>query len=142
MFIAARHVPWLRGPRRRETRTRLQGGFLINGQDDLIRRQGTCVEVDEFRDRGIKGRVPWSLGIEPEMMAPRLEVMAGQNPPHGGGGDTLNDPLRDELVCQFRAIPLGQAAAQRIRALAGQPHDVDRNLRGGNRPWHRGQGRP
>ena len=64
------------------------------------------------------------------MMAPGLEVMAGQHPPHGGGGDTLNDPRRDEPVCQFRAIPLGQDAAQRIRALAGQPHDVDRDLRG------------
>jgi hypothetical protein len=30
MFLAARNVPWWRGPRRRETRTRLQGGFLIN----------------------------------------------------------------------------------------------------------------
>ena len=75
------------------------------------------------------------------MMAPGLEVMTGQNPPHGGGGDPLNDPIRDELVCQFRAIPLGQAAAQRIRVITGQPHDVDRDLRGGKRPGPRGQGR-
>ena len=75
------------------------------------------------------------------MMAPGLEVMAGQHPPHGGGGETLNDPIRDELVCQFRAIPLGQAATQRIRALAGQTHDVDRDLWGGNRPWHSGRER-
>ena len=36
MRIATRDVPWLCRPRRRETRTRLQGGVLINGQDDLI----------------------------------------------------------------------------------------------------------
>ena len=61
-------------------------------------------------------------------MASRPEVMGGQHPPHGGGGETLNDPLRDEPVCQFRAIPLGQAATQRIRALQAQTHDVDRDL--------------
>ena len=75
-------------------------------------------------------------------MAPELEVMARQNPPHGRGGDMLNDPLRDELVRQLGAISLGQAAAQHIRALAGQTHHVDRNLWAENRPWLRGRGRP
>jgi len=68
------------------------------------------------------------------MMTLRLEVMVGQNPPHGGSGDVLNNPLRDELVRQFDTIPPGETAAQRIRALACQAHNVDRDLRGGKPP--------
>ena len=119
MLMPVGKVPRLSGLRGMQTTTGLQRGLLINGQDHLVIMQWTRVEVDELGDGGIKGGVPWFLGIEPEMMAPRLEVMVGQNPPHGGGRDVLNDPLRDELVRQFDAIPRGQAAAQRIRALAG-----------------------
>ena len=73
--------------------------------------QEACVEVDALRDGGIKGGIAWVLGIPPEMMAPGFEVMAGQNPPYGCSGDTLNHSLGAELACQFSAIPLGEAAA-------------------------------
>ena len=99
------------------------------------------IELDELGDGGVKSRVSGFLGIEPEMMAPRFEVMADQNPPYSRRGDALNDPLRDELAREFRAIPLGEAAAQQIRALTGQMHDVKRHLWGKNRPWPHGQGR-
>jgi hypothetical protein len=45
------------------------------------------------------------------------------------------------LARQFGAIPLGEATTQQIQAFAGQAHRVDRDLRGNNRPWPRGQGR-
>ena len=75
------------------------------------------------------------------MLAPRLQRRRGQNPAHGGGGDVLHAPRGDELPRQFGAIPLGQATAQRIGAFAGQAYHVERDLRGKNRPWPRGQGR-
>lgn len=74
------------------------------------------------------------------MMAPGLQVMASQNPTHRGGRDVLHDPLGDELVRQFGAIPLRQATAQRVRSLAGQTHHVERHLWGENDPWPHGQG--
>jgi hypothetical protein len=37
------------------------------------------------------------------MVVPRLELMIGQNPPHGGSGDVLNDLLGDKLARQFCA---------------------------------------
>jgi hypothetical protein len=49
MLIAMGNIPRLSGPRRSKTRTRLSGGFLINGQDHLVILQETCVEVDELR---------------------------------------------------------------------------------------------
>src|SRR5919106_3213300 len=123
------------------TRARLQRGLLIHGEHQLIVTQRARIELDEFRNRGIEGRVPGLLGIEPDMLAPRLQLMRDQNPPHSGGGDLLNDPRGDELPRQFGAIPLGQTATQRIRAFAGQVDHVDRDLRGKNHPWPRGQGR-
>src|SRR5215475_3966494 len=67
--------------------------------------------------------------------------MRGQNASYGGSGDVRHNALRDELARQFGAIPLGEATTQQIRAFAGQAHHVDRDLRGKNRPWPRGQGR-
>ena len=123
------------------TRARLQGGLLIHREHQLIFTQRARIELDELGDRGIEGRVPWLLGIEPDLLAPRLQLMRGQNPTHGGGGDGLNDPCGDELPRQCGAILRGQAAAQRVRAFAGQSDHVDRDLRGKNCPWPRGQGR-
>jgi hypothetical protein len=76
------------------------------------------------------------------MVAPRLELMAGQHPPHGRRGDVLNKLCRDELARQFGALPRGEAAAQRIWTRAGEPPHVERDFGGKIRPWHRGQGHP
>ena len=46
-----------------------------------------------------------------------------------------------ELSREFGAIPLGEATPQQIWAFAGQAHDVNGDLGGKTRPWHRGQGR-
>ncbi len=119
----------------------MQGGLLVQGEHYLIRPEGTGVEIDQLGDGGIESGVPGVLRVQPQMMAPGLQLMRGQNPPHRRGGDILNAPLGDELTCEFGAIPLGEAAAQRVRSLAGQAYHVDGDLRGKNRPWPRGQGR-
>jgi hypothetical protein len=104
---------------RRRARARLQRGLLIQREDDLISAEGTRVEIDQFRDSGIKSGIPGLLGVKPQMMVPGLQLMGRQNPPHGRGRDILDDRLSDKLPCQFVAIPLGETAAQDIRAFAG-----------------------
>src|SRR5918996_4338210 len=126
---------------RGESGPRLQRGLLVHGEYYLIRPEGTGVEVNQVGDGGIEGSVPRVFGVQPQMMTPGLQLMRGQNPPHRRGRDVLHDPLGEELPRQLMTIPLGEAAAQQIRSLAGQAHNVDRDLRGKNSPWPRGQGR-
>jgi hypothetical protein len=116
------------------TGARLQGGLLVHGEDYFIWPQWPGVEVHQLGHGGIEGSVPRLLGIEPDMLAPGLQLMGGQNPAHGGRGDGLNAPLGHELPRQFGAIPLRQAATQRIRAFAGQAYHVARDRGGKTRP--------
>ena len=60
---------------------RLQGGLLIEGEYQLIRLEGTSVEGNQLGDGGIEGGVPRVFGVQPQVMAPRLQRMRGQNPP-------------------------------------------------------------
>jgi hypothetical protein len=75
------------------------------------------------------------------MMTPGLEVVGEQDTPDSGGGDVLNNPLRDELVRQFVAVPWGEAATSGIRPFIGEPYHVHGDLWGENPPWPRGQER-
>ena len=136
------HRLWLGWEGGGETWSGLQGRLLVHGEDHLIRSQRTGLAVDQLHPRGIDGGVSGLLGMEPPLMAPGLQVMASQKPTHRGGSDVLNAPLGAALVRQFGAIPRRQATAQRIRALAGQTHYVERHLWGENAPWLRGQGHP
>src|SRR5919197_2195685 len=115
MLVAVRNVLRLRWLGRRVTRSRLEGGLLVHGQDQLIWAQWTGIEVDELGYGGIEGGVPRLLGIEPHMMAPGFELMRRQNPADGGCRDGRHHALRDELVRQFGTIPLGEATTQQIR---------------------------
>src|SRR5438034_5290684 len=141
VLVSVRKVLRLGWPGRSVSRSRLEGGLLIYGQDQFIERQRPRVEVDQFGDGGIEGGVPRLLGIEPHMMAPGFELMCGQNPAYGGHRNVGHYALRDQLSREFGAIPLGEATPQQIRAFAGQAHDVDGDLGGKTHPWRRGQGR-
>jgi hypothetical protein len=124
------------------SRARLQGGLLVQREHQLILTQRASIEVDECSDGRIEGRVPRWLRIEPALMAPGLELVGEQKTPDGGGGDDVNNPLRDELPRQFGTIPWREATAAPIGAFAGQADRVDGDRRGKNRPWRRGRGRP
>jgi hypothetical protein len=45
---------------------------------------------------------------EPEVMAPRFEMMLLEDAPHGFSGDRLHDSISDQLVCNRSTIPLGE----------------------------------
>lgn len=124
------------------TGTRLQGRLLIDGQYHLLGVERPCIKLAEFRDRGIEGDVPRLFRMEPDMMAPRFELMRGQNPTHGGGRDILDNAIHYELSGQLGTIPLGEATAQGVGSFAGQAHHVHRDFGGKTRLWRRGQGRP
>ena len=142
MRMPGRHGPRRGRRRRRHTTTRRHSGCCVDGQDHLVITPGTRVELAACRDGRIQGGVPWGLGIPPEMVAPRLERRAGAHPPPGRPGDVRNQRRRHELACPCGAIPRGEAAAQRIWTLAGQPPHGDRDGGGKTRPGPRGQGRP
>jgi hypothetical protein len=141
MLDAVGQVVRLGGQGRSQSGPRLQGGLLVDREHQFIRSEGTGIEANQFGDGGIEGGVPRMFGVQPQMLAPGLQLMGGQNPSHRGGRDLLHDPIGDELTREFGTIPLGEATPHQVRPLTGQAHDVDRDLRGKNRPWLRGQGR-
>jgi hypothetical protein len=134
MLDAVGQVVGLSWQGRGQSGPRLQGGLLIEGEHQLIRSEGTGIEVNQLGDGGREGGVARVLGVQPQMLAPGLQLMGGQNPAHRGGRDILYDPIGDELTREFGTIPLGEATTHQVRPLAGQAHDVDRDRRGKNRP--------
>jgi hypothetical protein len=119
---------------RGRSRPRRQGGLLIDGAHQLIRSEGTGLEVKQLGDSSIEGGVPRVLRAPPRMAAPGRQLMGGRNPAHRGGGELPHKPIGDELTRAFGPIPLGEATPPEVRPLAGQAHDVDRDLRGESRP--------
>jgi len=144
-LVLLRHVVGpvvgLRWEGRGKSGPRWPRGLLVHREAYRIRPEGTGVEVNQVGDGGTAGSVPRGFGVPPQMLTPGLQLRRGQHPPHRRGRDVLHDPLGAELPRQLVTIPRREAAAQEIGALAGQAHDVDRHLRGKNRPWRRGQGR-
>src|SRR4029453_4894732 len=51
-------------------------------------------EVNQRGDGGLEGGGPRVLRVPPPMMAPRLPLMRGQNPPYGRGRGSRNAPHR------------------------------------------------
>jgi hypothetical protein len=130
MLDAVGPVVGLGWQRRGRSGPRLQGGLLIEGEHQRIGSEGTGREVNQLGDRRREGGVPRVCGVQPQMLALGLQLMGDQNPPHRGGRDILQDPIGDALSCEFGTIPLGEATTHQVRPLAGQAHDVDRDLQG------------
>jgi hypothetical protein len=120
VLVLGGNILWLGWQGRTVTRSRLQSGVLVHRQYHRIRTQRPCVEVNQRGHGGLEGGISRLRGLQPDMLAPGFELMGRQNPSYGGGGDVFNDPVRAQLPRQFATIPLGQAAAQRIREFAGQ----------------------
>jgi hypothetical protein len=67
---------------RRWASPRRQRGLLVHRQHPLILAQWTSVERDQLGDRGLERGVSGLVGMEPQMMAPGLQLMGRQKPPH------------------------------------------------------------
>ena len=84
----------------------LQTGFLVDAQHHFPHPQGARIEGDNFVHLGRKGRIPWDVGRQPQMMAPGFQLVVRQNPLDRLWGDGLHNAIVDQLPRQFCAIPL------------------------------------
>ena len=87
MLHAVRPVVGLGWQGRGRSGPRLEGGLLLEGEHQLIRLQGTGIAVHQLGDGSMQSGVPRVFGVRPQMMAPGLQLMRGQNPWYGGRGD-------------------------------------------------------
>ena len=142
MRTTVRLVVGLGGQRWGRARARRQRGRLLQCKDQRSSAERTRSELDACSDRGIKSGIPGGCGMAPQRLAPGLQRLGRQHPPHGRGGEILHARLSAQLPRQFVAIPLGETAASDLGAFAGPAHHVDGHLRGTTRPWRRGQERP
>ena len=138
---AVGQVVRLGGPGRSQSGPRLQGGLLVDSEHQFLRSEGTGIEAHQVGDAGRAGGGPRRFGVQPQLLAPGLQLRGGQHPSHRGGRELLHAPIGDELTREFGTIPRGEATPHQVRPLTGQAHDGDRHLRGKNRPGLRGQGR-
>jgi hypothetical protein len=112
------------------SRTRRHSGLLIQRGTHLVIAEWPRVAIDQVGDSGIKFGSPSGLGIQPEMMAPRCQLVHGQDPADGCRREVRHEPVRDELLRQFGSVALREATAEQIGAFAGQAHDVPGDRRG------------
>jgi hypothetical protein len=63
MLDAVGQVVGLGWPSRDQSGPWLQGGLLIDGEHQLIRSEGTDIEVNQLGDRGIECSVPRVFGV-------------------------------------------------------------------------------
>jgi hypothetical protein len=127
--------------RRRPTTPRRHRGFVVDGQDPLVLTPWARGESDACSDGRITGGVPGGLGIQPAMVAPRCELLAGQHPPHGRHGEVRPQRRRDAPARACGASPWGKAAAQHLGRRTGEPPHGARDGGGTTPPWPRGPGR-
>jgi len=111
----------------------LQRSLFINTQDDLVGAERASVESDEGLHTFVKSSVAGMFGRQPQVMAPGFEFVMVQDPAYGGRRDLLDDPRADQFRGQFGAIPLREAPAGGVGALAGQFDHMERHT-GGKRP--------
>ena len=129
------------GKGRRPSRAWLQGGFLIDTQDHLVRHQRPGLQVADGLDGMAACFITRHFGTQPGMLAPRFQAVMRQHSAHGLQGDLIDHVAGHQLAGDLNAIPLGQGTASSIRQLTG---DLDRmesyrrgkKLAGGHNGWH------
>src|SRR5262249_38731533 len=73
------------------------------------------------------------VGREPQVLAPRFEFMASQDPLYRLGRDRVYDLIGDRLPSKFGAVPMRERTPNIIQSLAGYLDQKNGNL-GGKRP--------
>ncbi len=71
--------------------------FLIYREDDLMRKKGTGVDLDDLANAAVEGLIPFVLGRKPHVVSPGLELMAGDNATNRLRADALDDAIFFEL---------------------------------------------
>lgn len=110
----------------------LDGGFLIGGQDELIRAQGltlpnALVEIQQAAGLGEKVRI---AGKQPATMLPGPDGILMEPAPDGGPADGGHQARLTDLSGQIVVAPVREGNALTGRQLAGQSLNLNDDLWG------------
>lgn len=72
------------------------------------------------------------------MVAPRLQLVVGENPLHRLRGDALDNAACDELAGQLHAVPLRQAAPKPVGPFTRELDEMYRHVRRGKKAFDHG----
>lgn len=122
MFDAVGHIVTASRLGGVQTGSWLKRRLFINGEHDFMRAQGSRIELDELCNTGIEGVVAWLFRVEPQVVAPGLELMGGEDTSDGLGRNRLNHTLFNQGAGQFGTVPLGQGTTEVLRPLARHLH--------------------
>ncbi len=86
--------------------------------------QSPGVQGHHVGHAGIALRVTWRVGREPQVVAPRLELMVHEDATDRLRGNVLVNARAFQLPRQLAAVPLRQRTAEDIRLLTGELDQV------------------
>lgn len=124
---------WERRKRRSKAGARLQIGFFIETQDPLPVCERAGVEIYQKLDLSSKVLVTRHIWRDPQVRAPRSELMGLQNLPNGLEGNGGDNAIILQLASQLGAIPLREGTSKLIRSFTGQFDDIESYL--GRKHW-------
>ena len=105
--------------RRRLARSGLQTRFLVHAQHRLVRASFPRMQRADIPHPRAELGVPRHLGRQPQMLPPRLELVASENALHRLRRDRIHDSIADQLSGQLRAVPVRQGPTHHTRSFAG-----------------------
>src|SRR5205085_8293966 len=77
--------------------------------------------------------IAWHRRRQPQMLAPRFEFVAGQDPLHRLRRDRIHHTVGNQLAGQLRTVPVRQRPSYIIRPFASNLDQMNRDF-GGKRP--------
>jgi hypothetical protein len=128
-MLHARWESWQWRFRRGQTRTWLQIRLLIDTQDSLPPGKRAGGEFDQGLDLLGKALITRHPGGEPQVRAPRFELVGLQDSADGLEGNAGHDAIGLELTGEFGAVPLGQGTPKLIRPFTSPLDHIECDLR-------------
>ena len=113
-------ISGLRRLRGMGARSGLQRSLFVDAQHDFIVGQRTGIPINHVIHPPVEFGIPRMFGRQPHVMAPGFQLACVQNSADGLRRDRIHQSIRNHLVCQFSAVPLGQRTPHQIRPLASQ----------------------
>ena len=111
----------------------LQTGFLVHAAPHFSHAQRARIPGHKGVDLSGKGRIPWDLRRQPQMVAPRFALMVRQHPLDGLRRNRHPHPVVDQLPGQCCTLPLRQRTPNDIWPFTGQCDHRQRHRRGQKR---------